>query len=110
MIARTHGIHHVTAFAGDPARHRRFYAATLGILMSFTHTLKLAAFAFVGLAIGAYLPLMVAMILTGAVGNWLGEAALLKVPEQRFRLIFQICLTLLGLRLLWMAAQSGGWV
>lgn len=31
MSARTHGIHHVTAFAGDPARHRRFYAATLGI-------------------------------------------------------------------------------
>lgn len=94
--------------AASPTRHN--HAATLGILMSFTHTLKLAAFMFVGIAIGAYIPLIVGMVLTGAVGNWLGEAALLKVPEQRFRLIFQVCLTLLGLRLLWTATQSAGWV
>ena len=94
--------------AASPTRHN--HAATLGILMSFTHTLKLMAFIFVGIAIGAYMPLMIAMILTGAVGNWLGEAALLRVPEARFRLIFQICLTILGLRLLWMAARSAGWL
>ncbi len=94
--------------AASPTRHN--HAATLGILMSITHTLKLMAFLFVGIAIGAYLPLMVAMILTGAVGNWMGEAALLRMPEARFRLIFQICLTVLGLRLLWTAAQSAGWL
>lgn len=94
--------------AASPTRHN--HAATLGILMSFTHTLKLAAFIFVGIAIGAYMPLIVGMIMTGAVGNWIGEAALLKVPEQRFRLIFQVCLTLLGLRLLWTAAESAGWL
>ena len=94
--------------AASPTRHN--HAATLGILMSITHTLKLMAFLFVGLAIGAYLPLMAGMILTGAVGNWMGERALLKMPEERFRLIFQICLTILGVRLLWMAAQSAGWV
>ncbi len=91
--------------AASPTRHN--HAATMGILMSITHTLKLLAFTFVGLTIGAYLPLMVGMIATGAVGNWLGERALLKMPEERFRLIFQICLTVLGLRLLWMAAQTG---
>ncbi len=94
--------------AASPTRHN--HAATLGILMSITHTLKLMAFLFVGIAIGAYLPLMIAMILTGAVGNWMGEVALLRMPEARFRMIFQICLTILGLRLLWTAAQSAGWI
>ena len=94
--------------AASPTRHN--HAATLGVLMSITHTLKLLAFAFAGLTIGAYLPLMISMILTGAVGNLLGERALLKMPEERFRLIFQICLTVLGLRLLWMAAASAGWL
>ncbi len=49
--------HRAFIAAASPTRHN--HAATLVILMSFTHTLKLAAFALVGLAIGAYLPLMV---------------------------------------------------
>ena len=42
-------------------------------------------------------------------GNWLGEIALNYTPERRFRLILQIVLTLLGLRLLWAAARGAGW-
>ena len=44
-----------------------------------------------------------------AVGNWIGEVALLRTREQHFRLVLQIALTLLGLRLLWTAARSAGW-
>ncbi len=40
---------------------------------------------------------MAAMIATGAIGNWIGEVALLRTSEQRFRLVLQIALTLLGL-------------
>lgn len=32
-IARVEGIHHVTAFAGDPARNRSFYTDTLGLAL-----------------------------------------------------------------------------
>jgi len=49
------------------------------------------------------------MIATGAVGNWLGEVALHRTTEQRFRLTFQVILTILGLRLLWSAAPDTGW-
>jgi uncharacterized membrane protein YfcA len=52
---------------------------------------------------------MLAMIATGAVGNWFGEVALLRTREQHFRLVLQIALTLLGLRLLWTAARGAGW-
>jgi uncharacterized membrane protein YfcA len=49
------------------------------------------------------------MILTGAVGSWFGEKALLRTQEHHFRLVLQIALTILGLRLLWTAARGAGW-
>lgn len=99
----------IAPFIAAASPDRRNHAATLGALMSITHTLKLAAFAFVGLAVGAYVPLMAGMIATGALGNWLGELALNRIPEARFRLVFQLFLTALGLRLLWMALEKSGW-
>ena len=78
--------------------------------MAIAHVAKVVAFGFIGFAIGSYVPLMAAMIATGAIGNWLGEIALLRTSERRFRLVFQLVLTLLGLRLLWGAAAGAGWV
>jgi uncharacterized membrane protein YfcA len=88
---------------------RRVHVATMGALMMTSHLAKVAAFGFIGFAIGNYVPLMVAMIATGAVGNWIGELALLRTREERFRLVLQLALTLLGLRLLWAAAHGAGW-
>jgi uncharacterized membrane protein YfcA len=97
-------------FVASAAPERRNHAATLGALMLFSHLSKLIAFGFVGVAIGSFAPLMAAMIAAGAVGNWLGEVALMRTSEQRFRLIFKLVLTALGLRLLWSAAAGAGWV
>ena len=55
------------------------------------------------------MPPMAAMIAAGAVGNWIGEVALEKASEKSFRLVLQVVLTLLGVRLLWSAAQGAGW-
>ena len=77
--------------------------------MTITHIAKLVAFGFIGFAIGSFVPLMAAMIATGAVGNWLGEVALHRMTEQRFRTVFQLVLTALALRLLWVAAVHAGW-
>jgi uncharacterized protein len=70
---------------------------------------SIAAVGFIGFAIDRYVPLMVAMIVAGAVGNWVGEVALEKTSEKSFRLVLQVVLTLLGVRLLWSAAQGAGW-
>jgi hypothetical protein len=78
--------------------------------MAIAHVAKVAAFGLIGFAIGSYVPLMAAMIAAGAVGNWIGEVALLRTSEQRFRLVLQVALTLLGLRLLWGAAADAGWI
>jgi uncharacterized membrane protein YfcA len=96
-------------FVATAAPDRRNHAATLGALMLFSHLAKLAAFGFIGVAIGSFAPLMAAMIIAGAIGNWLGEWALIRTSEQRFRLIFQLVLTALALRLLWSAAADAGW-
>ena len=52
---------------------------------------------------------IVPMIAAGALGNWIGEVALHHTTEQRFRLVFQLVLTALGLRLLWGALPDLGW-
>jgi uncharacterized membrane protein YfcA len=77
--------------------------------MTIVHIAKLAAFIFVGFAVGSFAPLMAAMIVTGAAGNWLGEVALHHTPERSFRLVLQLTLTALALRLLWVAARELGW-
>ena len=46
-------------------------------------------------------PLIVAMIATAAFGNWVGGRALNRIPERLFRVVFQILLTVLALRLLY---------
>jgi uncharacterized protein len=100
----------VTPFVASAAPNRLNHAATLGALMSFVHIAKLFAFGFIGFTLGPYVPLIVAMIATGALGNWLGEAALHRISERRFRFWLQIFMTALGLQLLWSAAAREGWL
>jgi uncharacterized membrane protein YfcA len=91
-------------FVASAAADRHNHAATLGALMAISHEAKLVAFGFIGFAIGGFVPLIAAMILAGACGNWVGEAALGRTTERRFRLFLQLVLTLMALRLLWSAA------
>jgi uncharacterized membrane protein YfcA len=99
----------IAPFVASAAPDRYNHSATLGALMAITHIAKLAAFGFIGIAIGSFAPLMAAMIVTGAAGNWLGEVALHRTSEDRFRLMLKLVLTALGLRLLWGAVPDLGW-
>ena len=74
--------------------------------MAIVHTSKMMAFALAGVAIGAYLPLIAAMIATTFLATWLGRMTLDRVPERLFRIALRAILTLLALRLLWVAARS----
>jgi uncharacterized membrane protein YfcA len=91
-----------------PNRHAQ--VATFGALMTIAHVAKLVAFGFLGFAVGRYVPLMAGMVLTGAAGNWIGERVLDRVSESKFRWIFRAILTLLGLRLIWVAVSELGWI
>ena len=100
----------VAPFVASAAPDRRNHAATLGALMTFVHIAKLFAFGAIGFSIASYAWLMVAMIVTGAAGNWVGEVALEKISEQKFRLMLQIVLSLLALNLLWTAFTGKAWL
>ncbi len=95
-------------FVASAAPDRRNHASTLAALMAIVHLIKIVTFGLLGIAIGAYLPLMAAMVATAALGNWVGGLVLDRMPEHGFRLLFQIVLTVLGLRLLWAAGKASG--
>lgn len=95
-------------FVASISPDRRNYAATTATLMSMAHIIKLVAFGLMGFAIGAYLPLMGAMIGTAALGNWVGRHILVRMPERVFRIVLKTLLSALALRLLWIAARDAG--
>lgn len=98
----------IAPFVASISPDRRKYAATTSALMAMSHIIKLITFALMGFAIGAYLPLMAAMVVTAALGNWVGKRLLVRLPEHVFRIILKTLLTALALRLLWVAARDGG--
>lgn len=100
----------IAPFIAAASPDRRNHPATLAALMTVAHLCKLAAFGFIGIAIGAYLPLVAAMIGGAFLGNWAGRATLERMRERDFRLIFRILMTALAVRLLWMAAVEMGWI
>ena len=98
----------IAPFVASISPDRRNYAATTSALMAMSHIIKLVTFAIMGFSIGAYLPLMGAMIATAALGNLVGRRLLVQMPEKLFRVFLKTLLTALALRLLSIAAEDGG--
>jgi uncharacterized membrane protein YfcA len=96
----------VGPFVASASPDRRNHVATLAALMAITHAAKMAAFAWVGFALGSYVPLMGAMIAGGMFGNWVGAHTLNRIREEWFRLAFKLVLTVLSLRLIWMGVRE----
>lgn len=96
----------LAAFTAAIAPDRRNHIATLGGLMSIVHIAKLAAFGLLGVSFGNYWPLIAAMIATSFMGTYMGRYALDRIPERIFRIAIQTVLTLLSIRLIWMAVEG----
>ncbi|MDX1485867.1 MAG: sulfite exporter TauE/SafE family protein [Alphaproteobacteria bacterium] len=100
----------VTPFMAAASPDRRNYVATFGAVMTIVHAAKVLAFALAGVAMAAYAPLIIAMISTTVVATMIGRRLLDRVPEKLFRLILKVILTLLALRLFWVALSESGWI
>jgi uncharacterized protein len=100
----------LSPFIAHASKDRHIHVSTMATLMAISHVTKLIAFGFVGMAIGAYIPLVVLMIIGTVIGTWFGRRALNSIPEKLFRQVFKILLTLLALRLLVGAAIEMGWL
>jgi uncharacterized membrane protein YfcA len=80
----------------------------MGMLMCISHITKIVAFTLLGVAVGAYIPLIAVMIAGASFGSWVGGKALSRLPEHLFRAVFRTLLSILALRLLWVAARGMG--
>lgn len=96
----------VGPFVASASPDRRNHVATLSSLMAITHLAKMAAFLWIGFSLGAYAPLMAAMIASGILGNWYGEQALNRLREEWFRVGFKVVMTVLALRLIFVALRE----
>ncbi|MEC8374426.1 MAG: sulfite exporter TauE/SafE family protein [Pseudomonadota bacterium] len=91
--------------------HRNNYSkmqitGTFASCMTLQHGLKAFVFTFVGFSFVQWAGLIVAMVLSGALGTYVGLKVLKRVPTQKFILAFKLVVTLLAFRLLWQAFQS----
>ncbi len=80
--------------------------ATMAAALTGQHLLKGVVFAFVGFSFIEWLPLIALMILSGAVGTWVGLNILHKISSERFNQLFRLVITLLALRLLWQGLMA----
>lgn len=77
--------------------------ATMGAALSVQHALKGFVFAFVGFSFIEWLPFILAMIASGAIGTYIGLHFLRKVSSELFNKLFRAAITLLALRLIYQA-------
>ena len=97
----------VASFITPERLERHGVVATHAACMTVQHSLKVAAFGFLGFAFLPWIPVLVAMIAAGFVGTLLGKRLLDRLPHRAFKRVFKAILTILALRLLYAAAV--GW-
>ncbi len=96
----------VAAFIKQVHADRFRTVATFALAMSLQHALKAAVFQGAGFDLAPWLPLMAAMIASGALGTWIGLHLLKRINDAHFARLFNLVLTLLALRLVWQALTA----
>lgn len=79
--------------------------ATFAACMTAQHLTKAFVFGVAGFVFHEWLGLMLAMVVAGFLGTWLGLRLLLRLSDTRFDALFKWVLTLLALRLTWLGIQ-----
>lgn len=79
---------------------RRQIIASHAALQTVTNIAKILSFMLFGVALGAYVPLILAMVAVGLAGTVVGSRLLDRFPERGFRIGFRIVLTVLALEML----------
>ena len=86
----------VRSFEND----RKTTVGTQAAFMTFQHGIKIITFLVLGFSFVNYLSLILAMIIFGIIGTWVGKKILISIPEKLFGNIFNLILTILAVRLL----------
>lgn len=90
----------------NPSRFGR--DATVGThaaCMSLQHGLKVLAFGYLGFVYTHWIPVLLAMVASGLAGTYFGVKLLKCIPEDVFKKLFKVILTMLAFRLLYLAVS-----
>jgi uncharacterized membrane protein YfcA len=96
----------VAAFIKQIHADRFRTVATFAAAMAIQNVLKVTVFAHAGFDLLPWLPLLLAMVASGAVGTWIGLRVLKRMKDHHFGLLFNIVLSLLAVRLIWQALTA----
>jgi uncharacterized membrane protein YfcA len=77
--------------------------ATMAALMTTVHLVKIAVFGLLGFAFASYLPLITGMVVSVTAGSWFGTKIRRQTPGNLLRWAIKVLLTVLALRMIWMA-------
>lgn len=91
------------AFLPRSELSRQQLVATHAATMVVQHGFKIFALGILGFVYTPWIGLLIAMLVSGFLGSWAGRAILWRIPEEKFKLIFNIILTVLALRMLYQA-------
>ncbi len=93
----------VAAFIKQMYRDRFVTIATFAMAMTLQHLPKALVFGFAGFVFRDWLWFLAGMVACGFVGTWLGLRLLGSLSNRHFHHAFNLVLTLLALRLIWLA-------
>lgn len=91
----------VTAYLKSLALGRHAHVATLAVLQTLLHLMKVLAFGALGFAFAPWAPFLAAMIACGLAGTWAGGKVLNHLTDARFKQALDAILLLLALQLIW---------
>jgi len=89
---------------------RRQIVGTMAGCLSGMSVFKIIGYAWFGFDYRPYLVLIAAAIAASFIGTWVGKRLSEKLPEQGFRMVFRVLITVTALRLLYTALASSGYV
>lgn len=85
---------------------RHTVVATHGMAMTIQHGIKVIAFTSLSVSILDYWPMLLGIGLATLAGNIAGARLLSTIPEKSFKMVLDIVLTLLALRLCWQGLSA----
>ncbi|MGI9394559.1 MAG: sulfite exporter TauE/SafE family protein, partial [Boseongicola sp.] len=90
----------VASFSKSLGLPRHSHVATHATLMTLQHTLKVLMFGFLGFAFGPWATVVLAMILSGFLGTYVGRLLLDRMNDRLFKRALDTVLVLISLRLI----------
>ncbi|MBZ2169706.1 sulfite exporter TauE/SafE family protein [Marinobacter sp. F4216] len=96
----------VAAFIKQIQPDRFSTVATFATAMSLQHAPKALVFSLAGFVFPDWLPFILAMIISGFAGTWIGLHLLKSFSNRWFNRLFNLVLTVLALRLIWLASAD----